>query len=179
VFRGQYLPLSLSKRGVPYIKKTKRKKKASAKQKRVAQNKKIRSAVVRFYQTCELIRFYQGWKLVRSCLSVHAAWTCPILLRLWTCPFLWGLKTGLILLVRSCRSDLSDFTKAENLSVFTRAENWFDLTCLVFPRAENLSGFPTGWELVRLIILVVVLITINPWKCLHPLCPLCFEFVTC
>jgi hypothetical protein len=29
VFRGQYLPLSLSKRGVPYIKK--RKKKASAK----------------------------------------------------------------------------------------------------------------------------------------------------
>jgi hypothetical protein len=33
VFRGQYLSLSLSKRGVPYIKKTKRKKKASAKQK--------------------------------------------------------------------------------------------------------------------------------------------------
>jgi hypothetical protein len=31
VFRGQYLPLSLSKRGVPYIKK---KKKASAKQKK-------------------------------------------------------------------------------------------------------------------------------------------------
>jgi hypothetical protein len=37
VFRGQYLPLSLSKRGVSYIKK--RKKKASAK-KRAAQNRK-------------------------------------------------------------------------------------------------------------------------------------------
>jgi hypothetical protein len=59
VFRGQYLPLSLSKRGVPYIKKIKRKKKASAKQKQEP-HKKIRSAVVRFYQACELIRFYQG-----------------------------------------------------------------------------------------------------------------------
>jgi hypothetical protein len=78
---------------------------------------------------------------------------------------LLGLKTGPILLVRSCRSDLSDFTKAENLSVFTRAENWSDLaypfcpflprlrtyqflpglrTCPIFPRAENLSGFPMG-----------------------------------
>jgi hypothetical protein len=43
VFRGQYLPLSLSKRGIPYIKKTKRKKKASAKQKRAAQNKQKKS----------------------------------------------------------------------------------------------------------------------------------------
>jgi hypothetical protein len=173
VFWGQYLPLSLSKRGVPYIKK--RKKKASAK-KRAAQNKKN--------QKCG----------------------CPILPRLRTYPFLPGLKTGLILLVRSCCSDLSNFTRAENLSVFTRAENWSDLacpfclflprlrtcqflpgprTCPIFPRAENLSDFPTGWELVRLIVLVVALITINrlvarparpasrttwnPWKCLHPL----------
>jgi hypothetical protein len=155
VFWGQYLPLSLSKRGIPYIKK-KRKKKASAK-KRAAQNKKklevrltdftkaenlsvftraenwsdlacpfVPLGLVRFYQGCELVRFYQGWKLVRSCLSV-----------------------------------LPDFTKAANLSVFTRAENWSDLACLfclilprlitcqflpglrtcpVFPWAENLSN---------------------------------------
>jgi hypothetical protein len=70
VFRGQYLPLSLSKRGVPYIKK--RKKKASAK-KRAAHNKK--KSEVR----------------------------------------------------------LSDFTKAKNLSVFTRAENWSDLACPFVP----------------------------------------------
>jgi hypothetical protein len=84
VFRGQYLPLSLSKRGVPYIRK--RKKKASAKQKRAAQKRK-KSEVwlsdftkpanladftkaetgpiwlirfIRFYQACEFIRFYQG-----------------------------------------------------------------------------------------------------------------------
>jgi hypothetical protein len=58
---------------------------------------------------------------------------CPILPRLRTYPFLPGLKTGPILLVRSCRSDLSDFTKAENLSVFTRAENWSDLACPFMP----------------------------------------------
>jgi hypothetical protein len=28
---------------------------------------------------------------------------------------------------------LSDFTKAENLSVFTRAENWSDLACPFMP----------------------------------------------
>jgi transposase len=38
VFQGQYLPLSLSKRGVPYIKK--RKKNASAKQKKSRTKKK-------------------------------------------------------------------------------------------------------------------------------------------
>jgi hypothetical protein len=37
VFRGQYLPLSLSKRGVPYIKKNKKKEKE---RKRQVQNKK-------------------------------------------------------------------------------------------------------------------------------------------
>jgi hypothetical protein len=42
MFRGQYLPLSLSKRGVPYIKK--RKKKTSAK-KRAAQNRIKKSEV--------------------------------------------------------------------------------------------------------------------------------------
>jgi hypothetical protein len=42
-------------------------------------------------------------------------------------------KTGPILLVRSCRSDLSNFTKAENLSIFTRAENWSDLACPFVP----------------------------------------------
>jgi hypothetical protein len=73
VFRGQYLPLSLSKRGVPYIKKTKRKKKASAKQKRAAQNKKN--------QKC-------------GCLILPSLRTYPILL---------GLKTGPILLVRFAR----------------------------------------------------------------------------
>jgi succinate dehydrogenase/fumarate reductase-like Fe-S protein len=45
VFRGQYLPLSLSKRGVPYIKK--RKKKASAKKEpHKTEYKKIRSACI-------------------------------------------------------------------------------------------------------------------------------------
>jgi hypothetical protein len=58
---------------------------------------------------------------------------CPILPRLRTYPFLPGLKTGPILLVHSCRSDLSNFTKAENLSVFTRAENWSDLACPFVP----------------------------------------------
>jgi hypothetical protein len=43
------------------------------------------------------------------------------------------------MLVRSCRSDLSDFTKAENSSVFTKAENLSG-----FPKGENLSGFPKG-----------------------------------
>jgi hypothetical protein len=71
VFRGQYLPLSLSKRGIPYIKK--RKKKASAKKKSRTKHKK--KSEVR----------------------------------------------------------LSDFTKAENLSVFTRAENWSDLACPFMP----------------------------------------------
>jgi hypothetical protein len=99
MFRGQYLPLSLSKRGVPYIIK-KRKKKASAKKEPHKKNQKC---------------------------------GCPILPRLRTYPFLPGLKTGPILLVRSCRSDLSDFTKAENLSVFTRAENWSDLACPFVP----------------------------------------------
>jgi hypothetical protein len=84
VFRGQYLPLSLFKRGVPYIKKTKRKKKASTKQKKSRTKKsevwlsnftkpanlsdftKAETGpiwlvrFVRFYQACELIRFYQG-----------------------------------------------------------------------------------------------------------------------
>jgi hypothetical protein len=57
VFRGQYLPLSLSKKVFHILKKQKerkRKKKASAKQKQEP-HKKIRSAVVRFYQACELI----------------------------------------------------------------------------------------------------------------------------
>jgi hypothetical protein len=47
VFRGQYLPLSLSKRGgVPYIKKErKRKKKASAKQKKSRTKKRKKSEV--------------------------------------------------------------------------------------------------------------------------------------
>jgi hypothetical protein len=85
MFRGQYLPLSLSKRGVPYIKKTKRKKKASAKQKQEPHKKNQKCGCpilpslrtypilpglktgliflvcfVQFYQACELIRFYQG-----------------------------------------------------------------------------------------------------------------------
>jgi hypothetical protein len=98
VFRGQYLPLSLSKRGVPYIKKER---------KRQVQKK-------------------EPHKKNQKC-------GCPILPRLRTYPFLPGLKTGPILLVRSCRSDLSDFTKAENLSVFTRAEIWPDLACPFVP----------------------------------------------
>jgi hypothetical protein len=170
VFRGQYLPLSLSKRGVPYIKKIKIKKKNEKGKCKIKKepHKKIKSAVVRFYQACELIRFYQGWKLVWSCLSVRAARTCPILPRLWTCPFLPGLKTGSILLVRfarfyqgcelvhfyqgwklvrSCLSILPDFTKVDNLSVFTRP--------------ANLSGFPTGWELDQFIVLFIILIMIN------------------
>jgi hypothetical protein len=53
--------------------------------------------------------------------------------KLRTYPFLLGLKTGPILLVHSCRSDLSDFTEAENLSIFTRAENWSDLACSFVP----------------------------------------------
>jgi hypothetical protein len=88
VFQGQYLPLSLSKRGVPYIKK---KEKA---RKRQVQNKK------------------EPHKKNQKC-------GCPILPSLQTYPILPGLKTGPILLVRSCRSDLSNFTKAANLSVFT------------------------------------------------------------
>jgi hypothetical protein len=111
VFWGQYLPLSLSKRGVPYIKKKERKRQVQKK----SRSKKIRSAVV---------QFYQGWELIH---------------------FLPGLKTGLILLVRLCRSDLSDFTKAKNLSVFTRAENWSDLACPFVPL--GLVRFYQGWEL--------------------------------
>jgi hypothetical protein len=128
VFRGQYLPLSLSKRGVPYIKKTKRKKKASAKQKRAAQNKQTKN------QKCG----------------------CPILPSLWTYPILPGLKTSLILLVRSCRSDLSDFTKPANLSDFTRAKNWSDLACPFVPlglvrfyQGCELVHFYQRWKLVR------------------------------
>jgi hypothetical protein len=100
VFRGQYLPLSLSKRGVPYITKRKKEKGKCKKKRATKKNQKCGS---------------------------------PILPRLRTYPFLPGLKTGPILLVRSCRSDLSDFTKAENLSVFTRAENWSDLACPFVP----------------------------------------------
>jgi hypothetical protein len=44
VFRGQYLPLSLSKRSVPYIKK--RNKKASAKKRATQNRKKIKSACI-------------------------------------------------------------------------------------------------------------------------------------
>jgi hypothetical protein len=111
MFRGQYLPLSLSKRGVPYIKK--RKKKASAKKSLTKKN-----------QNCG----------------------CPILPRLRTYPFLPGLRTGPILLVRSCRSDLSNFTKAENLSVFSRAENWSDLAVPFVPlkTCPFLPGLKTG-----------------------------------
>jgi hypothetical protein len=89
VFRGQYLPLSLFKRGVPYIKKQKERK-------RQVQNKKephkkklevwlsdftkptnlsdftraenwsdltfpfVPLGLVRFYQGCKLVHFYQG-----------------------------------------------------------------------------------------------------------------------
>jgi hypothetical protein len=75
---------------------------------------------------------------------------CPILPSLQTYPILPGLKIGPILLVRSCRSDLSDFTKATNLSVFTRAENWSDLACPfcpILPRLRTcpfLPGLKTG-----------------------------------
>jgi predicted DNA-binding helix-hairpin-helix protein len=85
VFQGQYLPLSLSKRGVPYIKK--KKEKGKCKTKKELHKKEKKSEVwlsdftkpvnladftkvetgpiwlvrfVRFYQACELIRFYQG-----------------------------------------------------------------------------------------------------------------------
>jgi hypothetical protein len=55
VFRGQYLPLSLSKRGVPYIKKTKRKKKKEKgkckTKKRATQNKQKKSDVWLSYFT--------------------------------------------------------------------------------------------------------------------------------
>jgi hypothetical protein len=120
MFRGQYLPLSLSKRGVLYIKKNKKKEKGRCKKKRATQNKKN--------QKCG----------------------CPILPSLRTYPILPGLKTGPILLVRSCRSDLSNFTKAPNLSVFTRTENWSDLACAfcpILPRLRTcliLLGLKTG-----------------------------------
>jgi hypothetical protein len=68
VFRGQYLPISLSKRGVPYIKK--KKEKGKCKKKSRTKKSEVR---------------------------------------------------------------LPDFTKAENLSVFTRAENWSDLACPFVP----------------------------------------------
>jgi hypothetical protein len=123
VFRGQYLPLSLSKRGVPYIKKKKEKER-----KRQVQNKK-EPPRLRTYPKCG--------KKNQKC-------SCPILPSLRTYPILPGLKTGLILLVRSCRSDLSNFIKAANLSVFTRAENWSDLACPFLPdftKVANLSVF--------------------------------------
>jgi hypothetical protein len=103
VFRGQYLPLSLSKRGVPYIQKQKERK-------RQVQNKKEPHKIKK-NQKCG----------------------CPILPSLRTYPILPGLKTGPILLVRLCHSNLSEFTKAANLSVFTRAKNWSDLACPFCP----------------------------------------------
>jgi hypothetical protein len=71
--------------------------------------------------------------------------TCPILPRLRTYSFLPGLRTGPNLLVRSCHSDLSDFTKAENSSVFTRAENLSEfacLFCLILPRLRTRQFLP-------------------------------------
>jgi hypothetical protein len=67
---------------------------------------------------------------------------CPILPRLRTYPILPGLKTGLILLVRSCHLDLSDFTKVANLSVFTRAKNWSDVACPFCPILPRLRTCP-------------------------------------
>jgi hypothetical protein len=115
VFRGQYLPLSLSKRDVPYIKKNKKKEKGKCKTKKEPLKTKKN-------QKCG----------------------CRILPSLRTYPILPGLKIGPILLVRSCRLDLSDFTKAASLSVFTRAENWSDFACPFLPdftKAANLSVF--------------------------------------
>jgi hypothetical protein len=109
VLRGQYLPLSLSKRGIPYIKKTKRKKK---KEKGKCKTKKRATQNKQKNQTCG----------------------CPILPSLRTYPILPRLK-----LVRSGLSVLSDFTKAVNLSDFTRAENWSVLPD--FTKAANLSDF--------------------------------------
>jgi hypothetical protein len=103
--------------------------------------------LVRFYQACELIWFYQGWKLVHFARFYQG---CELV------RFYQGWK-----LVRSCLSVLPNFTKAVNLSNFTRAKNWSDLacpfwlilprlitcqflpglrTCPVFPRTENLSN---------------------------------------
>jgi hypothetical protein len=146
------------------LKKTKRKKKASAKQKK-SRTKKIRSVVVRFYQACELIRFYHDWNwsdlACPFCPILPSLQTypilpglktgpfCPILLRLRTCPFLPGLKTGPILLVCFARfyqgCELVRFFQGWKLvrsclSVlpdFTKADN-----LSVFTRATNLSVFP-------------------------------------
>jgi hypothetical protein len=98
VFQGQYLPLSLSKRGVPYIKKTKRKKKASAKQKQEPHKKKSEVRLSDFTKPANLSDFTraENW-------SDLACPFCPILPSLRTYPILPGLKTGPILLVRFAR----------------------------------------------------------------------------
>jgi hypothetical protein len=119
VFRGQYLPLSLSKRGVPYIKKKqkerKRKKKASAKQKQEPHKKKSEVRLSNFTKPVNLSDFTrtENWSDLACpfCPILLSLQTypilpglktdpfCPILPRLRTCPFLPGLKTGPILLV--------------------------------------------------------------------------------
>jgi hypothetical protein len=129
-------------------KKNKKERKRQVQNKKKEPHKKIRSVVVRIYHDW-------NWSdpACPFCLILPSLWTypilpglktgpfCPILPRLWTCPFLPGLKTGPILLVCSCRSDLS---------VFTKAENWSDLAypfCPILPRLRTcpfLPGLKTG-----------------------------------
>jgi hypothetical protein len=133
VFRGQYLPLSLSKRGVPYIKKTKRKKKASAKQKRAAQNKKYQKCGCPILPSLLTYPILPRLKLVRSGLSILSNFTKPVNLSDFTRAENWSV--------------LPDFTKAANLSVFTRAENWSDLACPFCPILPRLRTCPILPEL--------------------------------
>jgi hypothetical protein len=141
VFRGQYLPLSLSKRGVPYIQKQKERKMQVQNKKephKIKKKSEVRlsdftkpanlsdftraenwSDLACPFVPLELVRVYQGCELVR---------------------FYQGQK-----LVRSCLSVLPDFTKAANLSVFTSAENWSDLAypfCLILPRLITCQFLP-------------------------------------
>jgi hypothetical protein len=114
----------------------KRKKKASAKQKRAAQNKKNQKCGCPILPSLRTYPILQQLKLVRSGLSVLSNFTKPANLSDFTRAENWSV--------------LPDFTKAANLSVFTRAENWSDLACLfcpILPRLRTcliLPGLKTG-----------------------------------
>jgi hypothetical protein len=60
VFRGQYLPLSLSKRGVPYIKKKKEKGKCKTKKEPHKKRKKSEVWLSNFTKPANLADFTKG-----------------------------------------------------------------------------------------------------------------------
>jgi hypothetical protein len=110
-------------------KERKRKKKASAKQKRAAQkiekNQKCGCSILPSLRTYPIL---PRLKLVQSGLSILSDFTKPANLSDFIRAENWSV--------------LPDFIKAANLSIFTRAENWSDLACPFCPILLRLRTCP-------------------------------------